>query len=148
MFFAFTASADLSPILVLSISKNSWVLPLLALNPDAILSMNLSILSFESVMFLFLFVNFLITLPVPAITPVNNAPSVPNLTLFNKSVNGSSVSLSISVGPPIRSPNVPICSTSPTNVASPTPPPIAPPINLFVLPLVFKLTTSSASFFT
>ena len=45
------------------------------------------------------------------------------------------MSLSISVGPPIKSPNVPICSTSPTNVASPIPPPSAPPINLFVLPL-------------
>ena len=148
IFFAFTASADLSPILVLSISKNSWVLPLLALNPCAILSINLSILSFESVMFLFRSVSLLITLPVPAITPVNNAPSVPNLTLFNKSVNGSSVSLSTSVGPPIKSPNVPICSTSPTNAASPTPPPSAPPINLFVLPLVFNSKTSSANFFT
>jgi len=66
MFFAATASADLSPILVLSTSKNSFVLPLLALNPDAILSINLSILSFESVIFLFLLVNFLTTLPAPA----------------------------------------------------------------------------------
>ena len=58
IFFAATASADLSPIFVLSTSKNSCVSPLLALNPDAILSINLSILLFESVMFLFLLVNF------------------------------------------------------------------------------------------
>ena len=51
-------------------------------------------------MFLFLLVSFLITLPVPPINPVNKAPSVPNLALFNKSVRGSSDSLSISVGPP------------------------------------------------
>ena len=79
---------------------------------------------------------------------MNSAPSVPNLTLFNKSVNGSSGSLSISVGPPIKSPKEPICSTSPTNVASPIPPPYAPPINLLVLPFVFSAKTSSANFFT
>ena len=80
-------------------------------------------------------------------TPVNNAPSVPNLTLFNNSLVGSSsVDLSISVGPPIRSPNVPIFSTSPTNTASATPPPNAPAINLFVLPRAFNSNASSIPF--
>ena len=65
---------------------------------------------------LFLSVSFLTTLPAPPIIPVNNAPSVPNLTLFNSSLVGSSsVDLSIAVGPPTKSPNVPSCSTSPTN---------------------------------
>ena len=67
--------------------------------------------------------------------PVNSAPSTPNLTLFNNSLVGSSSEyLSILVGPPTKSPNVPIFSTSPTNTASATPPPKAPAINLFVFP--------------
>ena len=76
-------------------------------------------------------------MPVPPITPVNNAPSKPNLTLFNNSLVGSSsVDLSIFVGPPTKSPNVPIFSTSPTNTPSAKPPPNAPAINLFVLPFL------------
>jgi len=88
------------------------------------------------------------TLPAPPIIPVNNAPSVPNLTLFNNSLVGSSSvdDLSIAVGTPIKSPNVPSCSTSPTNTASATPPPRAPAINLFVLPRAFNSNASSTPF--
>ena len=44
-----------------------------------------------------------------SINPVNNAPSVPNLTLLINSLSGSySSSLSNSVGPPNKSPNVPV----------------------------------------
>ena len=129
MFLAPAASAALSPIEVLSRSKNSCVLPLRALNPDAILSINLSSLEFATSNCLFLFVSFLTSVPVPPITPVNNAPSKPNLTLFNNSlVASSSVDLSTAVGPPTRSPNVPTFSTSPTNTPSAKPPPSAPPI--------------------
>ena len=103
MFLAPAASAALSPIEVLSMSKNSGVLPLLALNPDAILSINLSSLEFATSNCLFLFVSFLTSVPVPPITPVNSAPSKPNLTLFNSYlVASSSVDLSTAVGPPKR----------------------------------------------
>ena len=75
--------------------------------------------------------------------PVNNAPSVPNLILFSNSLVGSSsVDLVISVGPPIKSPKVPIFSTSPTNIPSAKPPPNAPAINLFVLPFAFNSNAS------
>jgi hypothetical protein len=103
MFLAPAASAALSPTEVLSISKNSWVLPLRALNPDAILSINASNLEFATSNCLFRSVNLLTTLPAPPMTPVNSAPSTPNLTLFNNSLVGSSSEdLSIFVGPPIN----------------------------------------------
>jgi hypothetical protein len=74
--------------------------------------------------------SFLIAAPALPITPVNKAPSAPNLTLFNISLTGSYVcpskSLSNSVGPPIRSPKVPASSTSPTKIPSATPPAPAP----------------------
>ncbi len=59
--------------------------------------------------FLFLLVILPITLPTPPRTPVNIAPSVPNLTLFNISLvaSGDVSLLFIAVGPPNRSPNVP-----------------------------------------
>ena len=146
MFLAAAASAALSPTDVLSISKNSCVLPLRALNPDAILSINASSLEFATSNCLFRSVNLLTNLPVPPISPVNNAPSVPNLILFNSSLVGSSsVDLSIFVGPPIKSPNDPIFSTSPTNTASAKPPPNAPAINLFVLPRAFNSNASSTA---
>jgi len=96
---------------------------------------------------LFLFVIFLITLPVPLRIPVNNAPSVPNLILFNISLvaSGSVSLLSILVGPPIRSPNVPSFSASPTNTPSATPPPNAPAINCLPLPFAVSSNASSAA---
>ena len=110
--------------------------------------MNLSSLEFATSNCLFLCVSFFTTLPAPPIRPVNNAPSVPNLTLFNNSLPGSSsVDLSIFVGPPTKSPNVPIASTSPTNTPSAIPPPKAPAMNLFVLPLAFNSAASSIPFF-
>ena len=83
MFLAPAASAALSPTEVLSISKNSCVLPLRALNPDAILSINASSLELAVSNCLFLSVSLLTTLPAPPTIPVNSAPSTPNLTLFN-----------------------------------------------------------------
>ena len=38
---------------------------------------------------LVVFLNFLITAPAPPKAPVNNAPSVPNLILFNISLEAS-----------------------------------------------------------
>ena len=66
--------------------------------------------------------------PIPPRTPVNKAPSVPNLTLLINCLAGSflSSSLFISVGPPNKSPKVPIPSTSPTKTPSATPPAAAP----------------------
>ena len=96
---------------------------------------------------LFLFVIFLITVPAPLRIPVNNAPSVPNLILFNISLvaSGSVSLLSILVGPPNKSPNVPIASASPTNTPSAIPPPIAPAINCLPLPLAVSSNASSAA---
>ena len=146
IFLAMFASAAFSPINNLSSSKNSCALPLRALNPDAILSIHLSSLELATSNFLFLSVNFFITVPVPPIIPVNKAPSVPNLTLFNISVTALSSSLSIPVGPPNRSPKDPICSTSPTNTPSAAPPPKAPAINCLPLPLAVSSNASSVAF--
>ena len=144
------ASAALAPIDPLSMSKNSCVLPLRALNLDATLSIHLSNWELATSSFLFLSVNFFITVPAPLIAPVNNAPSVPNLTLFNISLTAlSSSSLLILVGPPNKSPNVPISSTSPTNVASAAPAPKAPATACLVLPApvsVVPLPRSSNNF--
>ena len=82
-------------------------------------------------------------LPTPPITPVNKAPSVPNLTRLISSLSGSySSSRSSCVGPPSKSPKDPICSTSPTNTLSAKPPDVAAAINFAVLPLAL----SSAAF--
>ena len=72
------------------------------------------------------FLNLEIVLPAPPIAPVNKVPSRPNFNLFKISWTGSPVSLSISVGPPSQSPNVPASSTSPTKTASAAPPANAP----------------------
>ena len=53
------------------------------------------------------FLNLDIVAPAPPMAPVNKVPSTPNFNLFNNSVLGSLVSLSIFVGPPKKSPNVP-----------------------------------------
>ena len=127
-------------------SKNSGVLPLLDLNFSATLSIHLSIPELATSNCLFLLANFLITLPVPPRIPVNNAPSVPNLTLFNISVAASgSALLSISVGPPNKSPNDPMSFTSPTNTPSAKPPPRAPAINCLPLPLDVSSNALSAA---
>ena len=68
--------------------------------------------------------------PAP-IPKVNNPPSAPNFNLFNNSASGVLDSLSISVGPPKKSPNVPASSTSPTKAASAAPPANAPLPYLF-----------------
>ena len=82
-------SADLIPSCFLSISKNSWVFPLLALKPEAILSNSLSILLSANLSSLPLVASFLSVCVVPPRTPVNNAPSVPNLTLLINSLAAS-----------------------------------------------------------
>ena len=86
--------------------------------------------------------NFLIPRPAPPSKPVKRAPSVPNFNLFNNSVDGSysvpSNPLSNSVGPPIKSPNVPASSTSPTKIPSATPPAPAPTPKLIALPFAFN----------
>ena len=130
IFLASTVSAPRCPVDALSISKNSAVFPLLALNFPATLSINLSILLLAMSNFLPRPASLITVEPIPPITPVNKAPSVPNLTLFNKSLTASSPSpLSILVGPPIKSPKLPIFCTSPTKTPSATPPPKAPTMN-------------------
>ena len=84
------------------------------------------------------FLNLDIVLPAAPIAPVNNAPSTPNFNLFNNSVCGSSLSLSISVGPPRKSPNVPASSTLPTKAPSATPPATAPLPNRLNFSLLLK----------
>ena len=131
-------------------SKNSCVLPLRALNLEATLSIQKSSLELATSNCLFLFVNFFITVPAPLMAPVNNAPSVPNLTLFKISLTAlSSSSLLIAVGPPNKSPNVPTPSTSPTNVASAAPAPKAPATACLAFPVpvsVVPLPISSNNF--
>ena len=53
--------------------------------------------------------------------------------------------LSILVGPPNKSPNVPIASASPTKTPSAIPPPIAPATNCLPLPLAVNSNASSAA---
>ena len=129
-FLALKASAPLLPICPVSSSKNSGVFALLDLNHDATLSIQPSSSSLLISNFLFLFVSLPIVFPTPPITPVKSAPSVPNLTLFNisRAASGSSP-LSISVGPPSKSPKLPMSWTSPTKTPSPTPPAKAPAMN-------------------
>ena len=129
-FLALKASAPLLPICPVSSSKNSGVFALLDLNHDATLSIQPSSSSLLISNFLFLFVSLPIVFPTPPITPVKSAHSVPNLTLFNisRAASGSSP-LSISVGPPSKSPKLPMSWTSPTKTPSPTPPAKAPAMN-------------------
>ena len=87
--FAKFTSADLTPTCCLSISKNSCGLLPLALAVPAALSKNLSILELEYLKSLPLLDKVLIVEPTPPISPVNNAPSVPNLTLLINSLAGS-----------------------------------------------------------
>ena len=130
MFLASTVSAPLIPLEALSISNISGVLSLRALNFPAALSINRSILLLAMSNFSPRPANLLTVEPIPPMTPVNKAPSVPNLTRFNKSLTASSPSpLVISVGPPIKSPKLPIFSTSPTKTPSAKPPPNAPATN-------------------
>ena len=90
--------------------------------------------------------SFLIVFPAPPKTPTNNAPSVPNLTLLINSLSGSySSSLSISVGPPNKSPKVPISSTSPTKTPSAAPPDVAAAKNLAVFPFLFNSAAFNAA---
>ena len=144
-FLATLASAALKPIDSLSILNCSAVLPLLALKLAMVLSIHLSNFELATSKFLFLLVILPISLPVPPRIPVNNAPSVPNLILFNISLEASGLVslLSILVGPPIRSPNVPAWSTSPMNTPSAIPPPNAPAIN--ALPLPFAVSSKALS---
>ena len=130
IFLARTVSAPLIPFDSLTSANASGVHALLALNFSANLSMNRSNLLLAVFSFPFRPVNFLIVEPIPPTTPVNMAPSVPNLTRFNKSLTASSPSpRSILVGPPIKSPKLPIFSTSPTKTPSAKPPPNAPAMN-------------------
>ena len=90
---------------------------------------------------------FLIKAPVPPITPVRRAPSVPNLILFNISLTAcsfppSSDSVSRAVGPPNKSPMVPKSSTSATKTPSAIPPATAPAAYFMVLPLAFNSNAS------
>ena len=102
------ASPPASPFDFLNSANASGVQPLLDLNHDPTLSIHRSNLLLAISNSFFLFLNFLIVAPVPPIKPVNIAPSVPNLILFNKSLTASLPSvLSISVGPPKRSPKLP-----------------------------------------
>ena len=80
-------------------------------------------------------------------SPVNKAPSVPNLTLLAKALAGSLSPSTVScnsVGPPRKFPKVPAASTSPMKTPSIAPPVMAPAANFVALPAVF----SFASFVT
>ena len=138
-------SAALSPIDAVSASKNSCVLPALALNLEPNLSnilLNLLLLNlkfFPSVASLLEAVN------KPLKPAVNNAPSVPNFNLFNNSVCGLSDSLSIAVIPPTKSPRVPASSTSAIAMASATPAAPACAPNFKYLPPFFPAKATSAN---
>ena len=127
MFCALFTSADLLPIVSLSNLKNVGGFLPRALKEAPTLSSILSIASSDASIFLPLFAIAFIVVPIPPIKPVNKAPSVPNLTLFTKSlVTLSSLLLSNSVGPPTKSPKVPMVSTSATKTPSATPLPNVP----------------------
>ena len=112
------------------------------------MSINLSIFELEYLNSFPLLANAFIVVPPPPMTPVNNAPSVPNLTLLINSLSGSySSSLANSVGPPNKSPKVPASSTSPTNTPSAKPPAVAPPINFAVFPFLFNSSAVFETFF-
>ena len=75
---------------------------------------------------------------------MNNAPSVPNLTLLIRSLAGSRFSGSVlckAVGPPNKVPKVPASSTSPIKSPSNVPPVTAPAPNLAALPFEFNLAS-------
>ena len=76
-------------------------------------------------------------LPAPNTNGVINKDSVPNFNLFNNLLPASSRPsdsvVSNAVGPSKKSPNVPISSTSATNV-SPAAPPNTPAANLLLVP--------------
>ena len=81
-------------------------------------------------------------MPTPPRIPVNNAPSVPNLTLFNNSLPGSFSSSCKSNA------NEPAASTSPTNTPSAIPPVTAPDNNLAgPAPLIFFSAAASLGLF-
>ena len=82
--------------------------------------------------------------PVPPITPVSNAPSVPNFNLFNKTSVAASLpskpEISLrSVGPPSKSPIVPKFSASATKTPSAAPPAVAPAIYFKVFSFPFNV---------
>ena len=89
--------------------------------------------------------NFLIPNPTPPSNPVNAVPSIPNFNLFNNSASAVPLDLSISVGPPNKSPNVPASSTSATNAASATPPKPAPVPKAFILSLIVASSSNFVS---
>ena len=139
VFLAAAASPALKPICSLSIWKNSGVLSPLALILPATLSIHLSILLLLISNFLFLCATFLIPAPTPPRIPVNNAPSVPNLTLFNSSLPGSfSSSCKLNASEPAA-------STSPTNTPSAIPPVTAPAKSLAAPPppLIFFIALAN-----
>ena len=143
-------SAALLPVCSPLVKKNCSGRSALGLKPDANLFKILSVkllLYFNSFP---LVANRLIRLPVPPITPVSKAPSVPNLILFNTSRVAWSLppvedSRSSAVGPPNKSPIVPNSSTSPTKTPSATPPVTAPAPNLKTLPFLFNAIAFWAS---
>ena len=95
IFLAKFASPPLKPMCLPSASKNSGVLALLDLNHPAALSIHRSSLELCKSNFLFLLVSLPIVFPTPPRTPVNSAPSVPNLTLFNISLAASGLVSSV-----------------------------------------------------
>ena len=140
---ALVKSLDLFPICSLLVKKASSGISPLGLNLLAKLFKILSPQLLEYFKALPLVATFFIAVPVPPITPVSNAPSVPNLTLFKRDLVALSFPSfkersSNSVGPPNKSPIVPKSSTSATKTPSATPPATAPAANLAALPFLFN----------
>ena len=133
---ALLTSADLSPICALSRSKNFCGLSPLGLNFDKILFIT-PLLSSKSFA---LFIPVFNAEPVAPTKPSNKELSNPNFILLNTSLAASSSVFGVkAVGPaPNISPIVPTCSGSPTNIASATPIPAAPPRVVSNLPFAFN----------
>ena len=144
---AFSATFKSTPIclsLFIPNSKASGVSgPLDLKGRDIHLSTHLSNGSVRTFPVPLVLLNFLTPAKAPPIAPVKAAPSKPNFNLFNNSVSGFPVSLSISVGPPNKSPNDPASSTSPTKIPSATPPDSAPLANLLTFSPLLKYVPAS-----
>ena len=114
----------------------------LARNAENVLLKNLLNTELLNSIFLPIVAASLIPLRAPYTNGVTKRDSPPNLSLFNNFLPAScllsaSSSLSSSVGSPNKSPNVPMFSTSATNV-SPAAPPATPAANLLNLAFLFS----------
>ena len=123
----------------------------LALNAEKTLLKYLSSFELLNSIFFPLVAAALIALPAPYTKGVTNIDSLPNFNLLNNFLDASALSelvsssLSNCVGPPNKSPNVPILSTSATN-ASPAAPPVTPAANLFAFAFLFRSDALPAAF--